>query len=1344
VYNIIAQLSFNFTLNQSENSVFKNNTGKIIFNNTVELGGIAKCLEIENNSIKINSSDQQCGQYNISANVTFFNIEFANPKPIVDVDDDGNFEDCPLTLCTNSNHTGTNFSYTVVHFTTFSSGETNTPPNITSILLNATDAPLNTTNANLTLVLNGTDIDGDAFKNITVWFRNNVSILLLNMPFEGGSNSSFTRDYTPLGNNGTVINATFNATGGYDGFGAYEFDGDTDFILVNVTGDTIEMRIDNGTGFRHVVNASGTIYVNGIVSSASIPFNGTHIGIFPDGTFFNGTIDEVRIYNRTLSPEQILALFNNRTDLIVSQETQAGETWHAEATPNDSTEDGTSNSYFDITVQASPPNNPPSITQAILNATDAPSNTTNANLTLHLTGSDLDGDAFKNITVWFVDNASIQVLNMPFENNTALPNETTRDYTPFENNGTVINATFNATGGHDGFGAYQFDGIDDKITVSDSDSLDVTDAISILMWVKDPIFDGFEDGTLAPFTTSGNKNWFVTSPVANSGSNSAQAGNITDNQVTSLKLVAEVTAGNEQIQFARRVSSEEFDSLKFYIDGVLQQEWSGLIDWKTFNFSVSVGEHTFEWNYTKDGFGSDGADTAYIDDILISGPSNRTFLEKDFSYSLINDNMIVVGFINGNRTANVSVGIDKNWTHLAMTYDKSTIKLYKNGQLADSTPFDQTISVTTSDVIIGKNINGTIDEVQIWNRSLSAEQIRLIFENRTDIIVSDETQPGDWFAQVTPNDGIEDGVTVTSNNITIFNTDNPLFSKFNGSTTNFKTVLNPGSVPNAILEIVLFGRILWNNPINVSNQDFDAHVFIGQRFVSIDSANLDPSINTSADITLLNVICPVSVISFAEGVHTTINTIHANGTDCVVAGICTNVVCSGTTLNFSVSRFTGFAAGANANLTIDNDGPKRIGSSITFNATYINATSGDFIIGATCNITFADLSAIMTGTATTYEFSRSFSNAGTFNYNVTCNRTTFTTLTANDTVTVLGLSVTKTDNPDPVVAGTLLNYTIIVNNTEDFNVTNVTVFDFLDPNVAFVSSQPPGGSPFDIGNLTVNESITINITVLVSPSTPPGTILVNTVNVTFKNETSNLSASTSELTTVVTSLSCPSESIAVQTGYGTIIMNVVKTDFPDPARIGGFLDYTINVSNTGDVAAINVVVNDTLDPNVIFKSSQPPGGSPFNLELLAPGESVLINIRVEIDSSLQNITILNNSVTVTFENQTGYGLSVTTCEPTVAVPFPECSAITGFEINKTASDSTPLPGDEVTFFITVQNIESNTISDINVTEELPAGLSFVSANPSPTSTNPETWNFAQLEPGEVIGQQQPCRHTNHK
>jgi len=76
------------------------------------------------------------------------------------------------------------------------------------------------------------DADDDNLTYIYNWYRNDKSILLLNMPFEGGSNDTFTKDYSGFGNDGTVHGASWNSTSGHDSSGAYEFDGVNDKAIL--------------------------------------------------------------------------------------------------------------------------------------------------------------------------------------------------------------------------------------------------------------------------------------------------------------------------------------------------------------------------------------------------------------------------------------------------------------------------------------------------------------------------------------------------------------------------------------------------------------------------------------------------------------------------------------------------------------------------------------------------------------------------------------------------------------------------------------------------------------------------------------------------------------------------------------------------------------------------------------------------------------------------------------------------------------------------------------------------------------------------------------------------------
>ncbi len=135
------------------------------------------------------------------------------------------------------------------------------------------------------------------------------------------------------------------------------------------------------------------------------------------------------------------------------------------------------------------------------------------------------------------------------------------------------------------------------------------------------IIEGFEKGHFGQldWKHDGDAIWAITSKQKCFGTYSAQAGLIGDNETTSLKITHDCASGD--ITFYRKVSSESsLDCLKFYIDGVEQDSWSGERDWARVSFPVKAGRTTFTWTYSKDGSVSDGSDTAWIDDIVFPVP----------------------------------------------------------------------------------------------------------------------------------------------------------------------------------------------------------------------------------------------------------------------------------------------------------------------------------------------------------------------------------------------------------------------------------------------------------------------------------------------------------------------------------------------------------------------------------------------------------------------------------------------------------------------------------------------------------------------------------------------------
>jgi hypothetical protein len=195
--------------------------------------------------------------------------------------------------------------------------------------------------------------------------------------------------------------------------------------------------------------------------------------------YFNGTIDDVAIYNMSLGAAQIKALYENRTDLIVSDETGIDETWEAVVIPIDNFEDGEAVLSNNVTIV----NTPPVVHNVILNATDHPNNYTTANLTLYVNVTDSDGDTdFKYIVSWFRNDEPLALLNMPFEN--TVSNEKAVDYSGYGHDGAEYNGvTWGSSYGYDSKGGYYFDGANDYINITTSINEDF-DEFSYSFWVN--------------------------------------------------------------------------------------------------------------------------------------------------------------------------------------------------------------------------------------------------------------------------------------------------------------------------------------------------------------------------------------------------------------------------------------------------------------------------------------------------------------------------------------------------------------------------------------------------------------------------------------------------------------------------------------------------------------------------------------------------------------------------------------------------------------------------------------------------------------------------------------------
>ena len=141
-------------------------------------------------------------------------------------------------------------------------------------------------------------------------------------------------------------------------------------------------------------------------------------------------------------------------------------------------------------------------------------------------------------------------------------------------------------------------------------------AIPILI---NPIIETFESHNFDafPWEMSGNKPWTITSLTSYSGSYSSRSGTITHNQFSEMKLDL-LVAAEGKVSFALRVSSEQdYDFLRFYIDGNEMGAWSGTVPWQEVDFPINPGIHQLRWVYSKDEISSQGQDRAWVDEIYL-------------------------------------------------------------------------------------------------------------------------------------------------------------------------------------------------------------------------------------------------------------------------------------------------------------------------------------------------------------------------------------------------------------------------------------------------------------------------------------------------------------------------------------------------------------------------------------------------------------------------------------------------------------------------------------------------------------------------------------------------------
>ncbi len=347
--------------------------------------------------------------------------------------------------------------------------------------------------------------------------------------------------------------------------------------------------------------------------------------------------------------------------------------------------------------------------------------------------------------------------------------------------------------------------------------------------------------------------------------------------------------------------------------------------------------------------------------------------------------------------------------------------------------------------------------------------------------------------------------------------------------------------------------------------------------------------------------------------------------------------------------------------------------------------------------------------------------------------------TDTDTLTPQAdLAVTKTDAPDPVIAGNNVTYTISLTNNGASDARTVSLSDALPVGTTFVSATEIGGPAFAMTTPAVGGTGTFTATNSTLAAGASATFtLVAHVNASAAS--GSLISNTATATTATTDPTPGNNSATATTTINTLAdLSITQTDAPDPVIAGNDVIYTIDFANNGASDARNVSLSDPLPAGTRFVSATAPAGwtiaAPaffgtgtvtFTKTTAASGESGTFQIHVNTAGSVAGTTLTNTvsvSSSTTDPNPANDSATATTATNSTDLRL--------FETNHPGSTT---PGSTFTYNLLPVNVGNGPATGVVLTETLPVGTFFVAGeNPGWTqigATNQYTFGVGDLAPG---------------
>ncbi|MEK5122605.1 DUF7507 domain-containing protein [Bacillus sp. FSL R9-9492] len=314
------------------------------------------------------------------------------------------------------------------------------------------------------------------------------------------------------------------------------------------------------------------------------------------------------------------------------------------------------------------------------------------------------------------------------------------------------------------------------------------------------------------------------------------------------------------------------------------------------------------------------------------------------------------------------------------------------------------------------------------------------------------------------------------------------------------------------------------------------------------------------------------------------------------------------------------------------------------------------------------------------------------------------------------LTAKKNSNVSTVDIGQDIVYTVTITNSGNASATNVLFTDIIPDGTSFeTNSFTLNGTIIQnaniitgvpIGEIAPNQSVIVEFHITAN-EIPPINPITNQASVSFQHI---VNPANPPVSTNITSNN-------VSTKIESAILTTIKIGDKSFATIGDTITYTTTISNVGNIPANNVIFSDHLSTwtqfvagSVIVDGTSLPDASIIDgvgINTINPNQIVTIVFQVQIISNPTTFTPeLQNLGFVNFQYNVGNSLQAQpgNVETNVFVTSINSAILSAV---KTANTAFSNIGDTITYTVLIQNSGNTNATNVNFSDLIPAGTTFV-------------------------------------